>query len=148
VKGSLRLASQSRILHCEPYSAYGTLVIDEVDPDGTSWRPFDKKCQAPGFFRSLRHGKLDGMDWVRGRTVLLIGDTIDREHVEQFCMLMGQEAEVVTDSHPLSTTAVQLKRKRSRASKNRDMTEGSLPRICHIASLNLTVRPSRALSSH
>lgn len=41
---------------------------------------------------------------MRGKTVLLIGDAASREHVENFCALMGEDAEVIRPDHRWAPT--------------------------------------------
>ncbi|BGP55846.1 hypothetical protein JCM8202_002655 [Rhodotorula sphaerocarpa] len=93
---------------CHPYSAEGELQVDLSDPDLNTWHPRDTSCQPPRLFQQLRSlnnryssGSVHAsdFDWVRGKTVLLIGDSISREHVENFCQLMGEDAEVIRPSH-------------------------------------------------
>lgn len=120
--------------------------MDQIDPDETQWRPFDKTCEPPQFFRKLRHGETKDMNWIHNRTVLLIGDTIEREHVEQFCKLMGRSAETVTEGNQWSGPPSSFDRYSGRSGKfgrgrnsRKGAKEGSLPRVCYIPEYNFVV---------
>jgi hypothetical protein len=129
---------------CEPYFTHGTLAIDHVDPDGTRWMPFDtsyRACIPPAYFRQLRHGRDASLGWLRNRTVLIIGDLTDRSHVEEFCTLLGYEAEIVRQDHPLAppTTALRGAMRPDRI-EHRAGPASTLPRICRVPEYGLTVR--------
>lgn len=137
---------------CEPYSAFGSLVADSSDPDKNHWVPFDSTCSPPGFLAQLRAERTTmDFSWLRNRTALVIGDSISREHVENFCILLGEESEVVRGSHKYSPTPSPIRAtaksshvldKPARLAQRgfRVVRDASLPRICYIPQYDFLVR--------
>ena len=86
---------------CDPYHSYGHIIVDPEVPENNIYRPFDKSCKAPQLFRAFREklgktsalapkltgwgGKGEDIEYVRGKTVLMIGDSTVREQLVQFC---------------------------------------------------------------
>lgn len=114
---SYALHSSSRSSHsprrppsCDPYHLYGHLMVDRDVPENNRYHPFDKKCAAPQLFRALRDklgrtsdeakkagyagwmNKGEDMEWVRGKTVLMLGDSTVREQLVQFCDVRPKRA--------------------------------------------------------
>jgi hypothetical protein len=95
----------------------------------------------------LRAGDISELEWMRNKTVLLIGDSIERDHVSLFCSLMGRDAEVIKGKHPLATVpesgavAATERKKKDRAARiaYKGMQESTLPRVCYIDELNFVV---------
>ncbi|KAM0747644.1 Proteophosphoglycan 5 [Meredithblackwellia eburnea MCA 4105] len=142
---------------CNPYAAFGSLKVDPNEPDNNQYLPFDPKCRAPSFLAKLRadsnvvHGVAGSkttqpttdFSWMFNKTVLLIGDSVDREHVENFCQLMGLEAEVVRKTHRFApnptpvrsaSKSVHSVEKPERLGKRgfRVVRDAGLPRICYV----------------
>ncbi|GAA5999828.1 hypothetical protein JCM10207_005929 [Rhodosporidiobolus poonsookiae] len=143
---------------CDPYAAPGTLEVDPIDADRNRWRPFDPKCQPLNFMAKMRelalhHHNPDSdstaspaisdFNWLRGKTALLVGDSISREHVENFCQLLGEESEVVRPSHRWSasnapqraaTKAQHLLERPKRLHQRgfRVVRDASRPRVCYV----------------
>ncbi|GAA5865733.1 hypothetical protein JCM8547_002760 [Rhodosporidiobolus lusitaniae] len=143
---------------CDPYSSFGTLQVDSNDADRNRWIPFDPNCQPPAFLAKLRdlslvHHSPSGYTpssasaadfaWLHNKTALLIGDSISREHVENFCQLLGEESEVVRPSHRWSASGAPqraatkaqhlLERpKRLHGRGYRVVRDASRPRVCYI----------------
>ncbi|GAA5820675.1 hypothetical protein JCM11251_003107 [Rhodosporidiobolus azoricus] len=137
---------------CEPYSSFGTLQVDSNDADRNKWQPFDPNCQPPNFLASLRelnlhphpqHASFSDFAWLHNKTALIIGDSISREHVENFCQLMGEESEVVRPSHRWASTAApkraatkaqHLLERPTRLNPRgfRVVRDASRPRVCYI----------------
>ena len=80
------------------------------------------------------------MDWIYNKTVVTVGDVIDREHVEQFCALMGKEAEIVRDvrSWKAPTRGDNGRRFRSKLT-GRDVKEATMPRVCYLPEYDFLV---------
>lgn len=143
----LKTTFTARPKFCEPYSSFGTLEVDDSDPDANRWMPFDPTCQPPKLMSALREEQTKtDLSFLRGKTALVIGDTVSREHVENFCRLVGEEPEIVRPSHKYSifdslrarsterpTSKARLNYRdladRSKVKANRD---ASSPRICHV----------------
>ncbi|GAA6041122.1 hypothetical protein JCM8097_004126 [Rhodosporidiobolus ruineniae] len=143
---------------CEPYASFGTLQVDSNDADRNRWIPFDPTCQPPNFLSKLRelnmhHHQPGGYSpskastadfaWLHNKTALLIGDSISREHVENFCQLLGEESEVVRPSHRwaaanapqrAATKAQHLLERPKRLHQRgfRVVRDASRPRVCYI----------------
>ncbi|KAG0664654.1 hypothetical protein C6P46_001250 [Rhodotorula mucilaginosa] len=143
---------------CHPYAAEGELQVDLSDPDQNRWRPHDPKCQPPNLFARLRFLNEryqretiapTEFDWLRGKTVLLIGDAASREQVENFCALMGEDSEVIRPTHKWAPASG-----RSRTSSRAKVAEGQQanrlsprssnayrdagrPRMCYVPHFNL-----------
>ncbi|GAA5939395.1 uncharacterized protein JCM15063_004510 [Sporobolomyces koalae] len=140
---------------CEPYSAFGTLQVDPHDADRNRWVPFDRTCQPPNFLAKLRDFALhdsprvdpSAFSWLHNKTALLIGDSISREHVENFCQLMGEESEVVRPNHrwaagpspmraPVKASHSIERPQRLNSRGYRVVRDASRPRICYIPKLD------------
>ncbi|GAA5967707.1 hypothetical protein JCM11641_005741 [Rhodosporidiobolus odoratus] len=146
---------------CEPYSSPGTLQVDSIDADRNRWIPHDARCQPPNFLARLRdltlHHRnpfayspasvsLADFAWLHNKTALLIGDSISREHVENFCQLLGEESEVIRPAHRwaasgspqrAATKAQHLERpKRINQRGFRVVRDASRPRVCYIPALD------------
>lgn len=154
-----RIPKFSTASPCEPYSSFGTLSVDSSEPENNNWVPFDSTCAPPNFFAQLRNAESSAdFSWLHNRTALILGDSISREHVENFCSLMGEESEVVRRSHKWSSTgsavrattkAAHVPEKPSRllSRRYRVVRDASLPRICYIPRLDFLVRQSFLLPS-
>lgn len=128
---------------CNPYSVPGNLQIDYAEPSNNFWEPKQSKggkCIAPRYMQKLRAGDSEGMDWLTGRTVVLIGDSIERDHVTQFCNLLGYESEIAKGTHKYAIkeeakgpdSSSNSKKDKHRKLAIKGMQESTLPRICHI----------------
>jgi hypothetical protein len=155
--------------NCNPYAAFGTLDVDLSHPEGNKWRPFDTTCSPPSYLAQLRSRLLpnslyprDGsrfssvpnvadLPWLHNRTVLLIGDAVTREHVENFCQLLGLEAEVVRKSHKYAPglsiqrngqdkPARLAERKAMLGGSYRVVRDASYPRLCYVPQYDFMVR--------
>ncbi|KAI5480582.1 hypothetical protein MNV49_000278 [Pseudohyphozyma bogoriensis] len=129
---------------CEPYSAFGSLSVDTAHAENNKWVPFDSSCTTPQYLADLRseHPTSD-FSWLRNRTALIIGDSVSREHVENFCQLMGRETEVIRKHHKYSPSPSPVrgpakaghpidKPARLGARGFRVVRDASLPRMCYI----------------
>ncbi|GAA6022874.1 hypothetical protein JCM11491_007027 [Sporobolomyces phaffii] len=136
---------------CDPYASFGTLQVDPNDADRNRWIPFDPTCQPPNFLAKLRARALDPSSnahptefaWLHNKTALLIGDSISREHVENFCQLMGEESEVVRPNHrwaagpapmraPVKASHSIERPHRLNGRGYRVVRDASRPRVCYI----------------
>lgn len=84
--------------------------------------------------------------------MVLIGDSIERDHVSLFASLMGQEVEIVKGHHPLALSSDVLEPSKAAELKQRDrygrialkgMQESTLPRVFHLEELDFMVGPAR-----
>lgn len=92
------------------------------------------------------------MTWLHNRTAIILGDSISREHVENFCQLLGEESEVIRPSHRWASTGTPqraatkaqhlLERPKRLHSKRgfRVVRDASRPRVCYIPKFDFLVR--------
>lgn len=157
---------------CNPYARQGKFEIDYAEPSNNVWLPAPSSgsgkkrsiasgdcAAAPQYMAHLRNADFAGLEWMRNRTVLLIGDSIERDHVSLFCSLLGREPEVVKGHHKLapggsagSKDILQSPRQAEIKKKDRGariafkgMQESTLPRTCYIEELNFMVRSANRL---
>ncbi|KAK4047959.1 hypothetical protein OIO90_005997 [Microbotryomycetes sp. JL221] len=151
----IRVSSQ-----CEPFSSFGTLIVDDHDADKNQWVPFDPTCSPPAFMAKLREQShmadlgltnLNGgsslnknkedFAWLRHRTALIIGDSVSREHVENFCQLLGEESEAIRPGHKYAvqdtpkraaTKAHHVSDKPSRLNSRAIVRDSARPRMCYV----------------
>jgi hypothetical protein len=100
--------------------------------------------------QQLREGDYESLSFMQNKTIILFGDSIERDHVTLFCSLMGKEAEVIKGNHKFAVTGgggshdagkhpeerQKLKKDRSRRIALKGMQESTLPRICYIEELD------------
>jgi hypothetical protein len=68
----------------DPYLLPGYLLTNENDTAFPSWEPFDVAFPAPPqFLKSLMDN--NSFPWLRGKTLLLIGDSVDRNNAAYLC---------------------------------------------------------------
>ncbi|CAH7668780.1 hypothetical protein BY996DRAFT_4579330 [Phakopsora pachyrhizi] len=89
-----------KIEECNPFHQKGLLHYNSTDPGDNTWRPYRKDCKPSNLFGQLREeliydsfhkDRADGkFEWLKGRTVVLIGDSIDRYHNLDFCQLLSR----------------------------------------------------------
>ncbi|WFD36370.1 hypothetical protein MCUN1_003249 [Malassezia cuniculi] len=103
--------------HCNPYAEPG-FVANAQYP---AWKTFDPMCEAPAILRELlgavpsaatgpaaafraafissaERAELERV--MANRTVLLVGDAVDRSMVQSLCVMLGQQSVSVNAQHP------------------------------------------------
>ncbi|CAD6565265.1 MAG: hypothetical protein CYPHOPRED_005355 [Cyphobasidiales sp. Tagirdzhanova-0007] len=140
------LTRQSTSTSCNPYIVSGNFHADYSEPSNNYWEPIDAAtCRAPQYVKQLRAGDYKGMEWMQNRTVVLLGDSIERDHVNLFCSILGKEAETIKGKHPLAVAAgisdsmeSNERKKKDRASRIafKGMQESTLPKLCYVKELN------------
>ncbi|CED85030.1 PC-Esterase [Phaffia rhodozyma] len=122
---------------CTPYHTYGQLTANADIPELNRFHPFQDDCKAPQLMRALRSlagiepsqgVKQDGwqgenINWAKGKTVLMIGDSVVRNQLEHFCSFMN----VTPQYHQFPSSGNLHKR----ASK-----QASLPHTCYIPQID------------
>jgi hypothetical protein len=74
---------------CDPYFEPGYLNVNATDISQTFWQSFNPACpRAPHYLSDVLASK--PLPFMQGKTVLMVGDSIDRNHVEFFCHLVGR----------------------------------------------------------
>ncbi|MBW0493172.1 hypothetical protein O181_032887 [Austropuccinia psidii MF-1] len=85
---------------CNPFQEKGYLHFNASDPGDNTWRPYRQTCKSSNLFEQLKQGlqmnqnsfpqdRHDSFEWLRNRTVVLIGDSIDRYHNLDFCQILS-----------------------------------------------------------
>ncbi|GAA5896754.1 hypothetical protein JCM6882_005027 [Rhodosporidiobolus microsporus] len=100
--------SESRI--CNPYEQYGVLNVNTSVPTENMWQPIaaPEDCQPVNFVELLRRVQTEHepgvteLDFLRNRTIVIFGDSVDRDHNEHFCSFVGGWYEMIGDTHELS----------------------------------------------
>ena len=72
---------------CDPYALSGYLRYSEDLPE-TKWVPFDQACPATDWLKRLSNGSLPE-SFPRNTTILVMGDSVDRNSVEQLAWRTG-----------------------------------------------------------
>lgn len=88
------------------------LNISLEDPPSNRWIPFNAppSCHPVDYVTAIRavqdnQGTAEQnelLDFARNRTVVLLGDSVDRDHNEHSCQFMGGKHEMISDKHELS----------------------------------------------
>lgn len=87
---------------CDPFHEQGYLHFNATDPGDNTWRPYRPDCKPSNLFEQLKQdlhfttptfgrNQNDRFNWLRNRTVVLIGDSIDRYHNLDFCNVLSWE---------------------------------------------------------
>jgi hypothetical protein len=88
---------------CDPYLQPGTLNLNMADIHDVYWTSFNPQCRrAPHFMADVLERK--PLPWLQGRTVLLVGDSVDRSNLVNFCQLVNSSDVRMTMNHDLSDT--------------------------------------------
>lgn len=95
---------------CNPYHQFGLLNVSLSTPSENVWQPIAaaEDCQPTNYLEMLaqQHPSLPSknphLEFLRGRTILVYGDSIDRDHVDDVCGFVGGRHELIHDKHPLS----------------------------------------------
>ncbi|KAM0791362.1 hypothetical protein ACM66B_005827 [Microbotryomycetes sp. NB124-2] len=145
-----------------PFAELGRLRVDQSTPDNNKWIPYDPTCETLPLMARLRQvtkPKADqplalplpkrrqtrdptkmAMPWLHGKTVLLYGDQVERQHNRDFCHFAGGKFASINPSHPLSpprfVNGIDEKVIRSNQST---AFEGSRPAVCYIEQYDFMV---------
>ncbi len=91
MKARFRTRNKSNILHaqgCDPFLEPGYLSVDHFNTKGNFWTPFGPHCtRSPQFLQDVLDRK--PLPWLQGRTVLLVGDAVERNNLQFFCELVN-----------------------------------------------------------
>jgi hypothetical protein len=68
---------------CNPFAQRGLLHANATSVDGNFFRPHDPTCRPSLLTRELRKAQpAQSLAWLQDRTVVLIGDSVERRHVQ------------------------------------------------------------------
>ncbi|GBG72899.1 hypothetical protein CBR_g12619 [Chara braunii] len=137
--GPISAVSFERRKTCNPYSVYGRLV-------GGTWRPFRSDCPSSEVLPILRRQywgnrsvQLQGqsgvaatapgittpelLPWLVGRTIVLVGDSQDRNAVHDVCLFIGATESMHSWNGSAGSCVAPM----------------GCPRVCRVAAYNLTI---------
>ncbi|KAM0748021.1 hypothetical protein T439DRAFT_88922 [Meredithblackwellia eburnea MCA 4105] len=83
----------------DPYLEPGYLVRNLTSHEGNRWVPFNPSCTAPSLLSRVKNG--DDLPWLHGRTVVLVGASVERRMLVYLCDYLGGDFQVITPSNPL-----------------------------------------------
>lgn len=88
---------------CNPFEQRGVLHLNASSVEDNFWQPFQASCRPSLLMNELRSKKPPmSLSWLQDRTVVVIGDSVDRHHVQDFCELAGGKLEWVSSRHGAS----------------------------------------------
>ena len=109
---------------CDPFLEPGYLSVDRHNTAGNYWTPFDRKCQrSPHFLQYVLNR--EPLPWLQGNTLLMVGDSVDRNNLQFFCELVNSTDVYTT---PLRNLDAVL-RAGNTIKEASDLTR---PRICRV----------------
>ncbi|EGG08822.1 uncharacterized protein MELLADRAFT_84382 [Melampsora larici-populina 98AG31] len=93
---------------CNPFQQLGYLHYNQTDYGDNTWRPYQKECRPSNLFSKLKQDLLvnsraendERFKWLQNRTLVLIGDSIERWHLFDFCTMLN-EAPGSTEESPI-----------------------------------------------
>ncbi|GAA5863720.1 hypothetical protein JCM8547_003700 [Rhodosporidiobolus lusitaniae] len=141
---------------CNPYAQPGVLNVDTAVPSLNAWQPLfaPPSCQPVDYMSALQSFQRNqatsnetvDIEFLRGRTVAIFGDSVDREHNDHFCGLIGGRFETIESSnelHPPYPPGQELPPEgyKSVISGEREWPNfsSSRPHVCHIEKLNFRI---------
>ncbi|GAA5947445.1 hypothetical protein JCM3765_001680 [Sporobolomyces pararoseus] len=94
---------------CNPYEEHGVLNVNTTVPSENFWQPLSASpdCQPIDYMTLLRKATVENnvspiIKFVQNRTIVLYGDSIDRDHNEHLCQFLSGWHEMIGRDHPLS----------------------------------------------
>jgi len=152
---------------CEnPYAEFGRIHVDKKVPENNRWLPYDPSCAPPAYMAALRASRnvtasvdkepeelelpLRGrraavvqgapLEWLHGKTVLLFGDHIERNHNKDFCRFAGGKFATIGRDHPLSPPRfVNGIDEKFLPGANQENFDGTRPSVCYFDDLDFMV---------
>ncbi|BGP48289.1 hypothetical protein JCM10450v2_004161 [Rhodotorula kratochvilovae] len=150
---------------CEnPYAEFGRIHVDKKIPENNRWLPYDPTCSPPAFMSTLRSSrgvnattgepaKLDlplrgppsprrpgaPLSWMYGKTVLLFGDHVERNHNKDFCRFAGGKFASIGRDHPLSPPRFVNGIDEKLPGANQENFDGTRPSVCYLEDYDFMV---------
>jgi len=85
----------------DPYLEAGYLTSNVSNTSENYWTPFNPECpRGPHFIQGVIDRK--PLPWLQGKTLLMVGDSVDRNNLRFFCELAGSTNMRVTSMSNLS----------------------------------------------
>ncbi|GAA6040237.1 hypothetical protein JCM8097_004199 [Rhodosporidiobolus ruineniae] len=144
---------------CEnPYAEFGRVHVDLRTPENNRWLPYDPTCEPPALMADLRaainknrtttgeapplHLPLPSkrpapnpalpLPWLHGKTVLLFGDHVERNHNKDFCRFAGGKFASIGRDHPLSPPRFVNGIDEKLPGANQENFDGTRPAVCYV----------------
>lgn len=112
----------------DPYLEPGYLSFSTQSTNRNYWTPFNAECPpAPRYIQDVLDRR--SLSWLQHKTVLIIGDSVDRNNVNFFCSLANSTNVRVTSMTNFNETVMG---DTDLDPTNRDPGDLSKPRICRI----------------
>ncbi|GAA5932462.1 hypothetical protein JCM1841_000589 [Sporobolomyces salmonicolor] len=75
---------------CDPFAEPGFLNYDESAPLSARWIPFSPTCDpAPDWISLIAHQDISALSWLANRTILVLGDSVDRNGLQHMAEMLG-----------------------------------------------------------
>lgn len=150
---------------CEnPFAEFGRIQVDKNVPEHNRWLPYDPACSPPAYMSLLRSSRnvnttteepealelpLQGppaprnsdapLSWLHGKTVLLFGDHVERNHNKDFCRFAGGKFASIGRDHPLSPPRFVNGIDEKFPGGNQENFDGTRPSVCYFDDLDFMV---------
>lgn len=73
---------------CDPFLEPGYLTTNPYNTSENFWTPFDQDCpRPPHFLQDVIDRK--PLPWLQGKTLLMVGDSVERNNLRFFCELVN-----------------------------------------------------------
>lgn len=111
------------------------LLLNTTSHSANRWKPFrtEPACQPTNFMDLLHsHPASAELDFLRDRTIVLMGDSVDRDHNDHVCGFIGGNLTFVNHDHPASPPPPPGIAPGGGNAQSR-------PYTCHLASHNLRI---------
>lgn len=133
---------------CNPYDLPGYLHVNLSHEAGNYWKPVGSvdSCD-PVDYVSLIRRRDPSVNWLKGKNIVLFGDSVDREHNEHLCWFIQGDRHMIKEGDPLSPAYPVGREKPPQDYKNpldgsntwpKDFYQGR-PYICRVEELNLNI---------
>ncbi|GAA6016717.1 hypothetical protein JCM11491_000217 [Sporobolomyces phaffii] len=147
-----------------PYSELGRIAVDQKVPENNRWKPYDSTCAPPPLLATLRKAlrtKTRGdkepaplsfplprrkpatsalpLPWLQGKTVLLFGDHVERNHNKDFCRFAGGQFATIGRDHELSPPRFVNGIDEKLPEKEQENSDASRPAVCYIPEYDFTI---------
>ncbi|GAA5850379.1 hypothetical protein JCM8547_001853 [Rhodosporidiobolus lusitaniae] len=140
---------------CEnPFAEFGRMHVDLSRPGQNRWMPYDPTCVPPPLMAQLR-STVDRnasespltlplppvnptppselpLPWLHGKTVLLFGDHVERNHNKDFCRFAGGKFASIGKDHPLSPPRFVNGIDEKLPGANQETSDLTRPAVCYI----------------
>jgi len=83
---------------CNPFAKPGVLSVNTLDRKGNFWQPFDPRCPKSTLMESLINK--EDLPWLENRTVVLLGSSVDRNHIHHFCWALNADLQLIQSDDP------------------------------------------------